>query len=378
MSHASSTAPARSTNAAPGPFVRDALPTRVVFGSGSSSALAQELERLGSRRVLVLATEDESGLAHALTDPLGAGRVAVHTGVLPHVPHQAVLVATDIARTARADTVLAVGGGSTTGLGKAVALTLPVSLVAVPTTYAGSEATPIWGTTQDERKETGRDVRVLPRLVIYDPELTFSLPASVTGRSGMNALAHCAEALWSPGVDPLTVLIAEEGLRALARGLPPAVSTPSDRTARTWCLYGAWLAGTALGSSGAGLHHKICHVLGGTFGLPHAETHSVVLPYVAAYLRPAAPEALRRVARTIAPTDTTTDAELLLAALAQRLGSPSSLAALGMPVDGLELAAQLVVDARPPSPRPLDQPWLLALLRDAFSGGAARRDPLHR
>ncbi len=354
---------------APAAFVRDALPTRVVFGRGASQRLAAELAELGAARVLVLATPQERALAEALTESLGDLRVGVHSQAEPHVPHEVVLRATDAARAAAADTVLTVGGGSTTGLGKALALQLPVKLVMVPTTYAGSEATPIWGVTRDARKETGRDGRVLPRLVVYDPDLTVSLPPSVTGPSGMNALAHCAEALWTPDVDPLTTLVAEEGLRALSRGLPVSVSTPADPDGRAWSLYGAWLAGTALGTSGAGLHHKICHVLGGTFDLPHAETHGVVLPYVAAFIRPAHPDAATLVVNAVAPGSPTGSlVENVLADLAGQLGLPSSLAALGMPADGLELASRLVAEQAPPSPRPVDSKAVMALLQRAQHG----------
>jgi maleylacetate reductase len=202
-----------------------------------------------------------------------------------------------------ADCCVAVGGGSTVGLAKAIALTSGLPILAVPTTYAGSEMTPIWGLTAGGAKQTGRDARVLPRTVIYDPELTLGLPPRVAGPSGMNALAHCVEALYAPDTSPIVQLMAEEGIRALAAALPAIRVEPADLRARAGALYGAWLAGAALGTVSMGLHHKLCHTLGGSFGLPHAETHAVVLPYAAAYNRAAAPEAMSRAARALGATD---------------------------------------------------------------------------
>ncbi|MDF1506490.1 iron-containing alcohol dehydrogenase, partial [Roseisolibacter sp. H3M3-2] len=208
-----------------------------------------------------------------------------------------------LARALGADPLLAVGGGSAVGVAKAVALAGGPPVAAVPTTYSGSEMTPIWGLTRDGAKETGRDERVRPRAVLYDPLTTLDLPARVTGPSALNAAAHCVEALYAPDAGPVTALLAAEGLRAIAGALPGVLRAPADVAGRTALLYGAWLAGLALGASTMGVHHKLCHVLGGSFGLPHAETHAVVLPHAAAFNAGAAPEALRAAAGALGAGD---------------------------------------------------------------------------
>ena len=202
-----------------------------------------------------------------------------------HVPLEIAEEARRVARELGADCCVTVGGGSTTGLGKAIALTSPLPILAVPTTYAGSEMTPIYGITEGGAKKTGRDLRVLPKAVIYDPSLTLSLPPALSAASGMNAIAHSVEALYAQDANPVLSLMAEEGIRALAEALPSILKNSKDVVARTQALYGAWLCGVALGSAGMALHHKLCHVLGGSFNLPHAETHSIVLPHALAEQR---------------------------------------------------------------------------------------------
>ena len=349
-------------------FVHEVLASRVVFGVGAVERLAQEIDRLGVRRVLVVAGGSGQALVEQLRVALGDLVVGVHGGVRAHVP---VAVAQDARRVARdlaADGVLTVGGGSATGLGKAVALELPVPIVAIPTTYAGSEVTPIWGLTTEARKQTGRDPRVLPAVVLYDPALTVGLPPAITGTSGMNAMAHCVEALYAPGGNPITSLMAEEGIRALARGLPAAVERGDDLDARTDCLYGAWLAGSALGIAGAGIHHTICHVLGGAYDLPHAAMHTVVLPHAVAFVAPAAPQAMARIARALGGDA----AAPALHDLNARIGAPRGLGDIGMREADLPEAARLVVEADPPSPRPVDLAGMQQLLTDAHRGAPSR------
>jgi len=344
-------------------FAFDALPGRVVFGAGASrTRLAEEVARLGARRLLLVATEQERPLAEELAAPLGDGIVETFTGVRPHVP---VEVARAAARSAAADGVLSVGGGSTTGTAKAVALDTGLPIVAVPTTYAGSEMTPVWGMTEAQRKTTGTDRRVLPRVVVYDPELTLSLPPHVAGPSAMNALAHCVEALYARGANPITSLIAEEGVRALAGGVEDAVERPGDLEARAEVLYGAYLAGAAFAVAGAGLHHKVCHVLGGAYDLPHAELHTVVLPHAIACNAPALPEVMARVARALGAEDAAGGAF----DLAERIGAPTALRALGMREEQLDEAVALVLEAVPPdNPRPLGEAEVRTLLADALHG----------
>lgn len=345
-------------------FTYEALPSRVIFGAGRAAELPDAIERLGAARVLVLATPRGRAEAERLAAPLGARVAGIYDGAAMHVPAEVARQACVQARALAADCSLAVGGGSTIGLAKAIALELGLPIVALPITYAGSEMTKIWGLTEGGAKRTGRDPRVLPRVVIYDPELTLGLPARVAGPSGMNALAHCVEALYAPDANPITGLLAEEGIRALGRSLPQVVAAPEDIDARAEALYGAWLAGAALGAVSMGLHHKLCHTLGGSFSLPHAEVHTVILPHAAAYNAPAAPAALARVARALGAAA----APGALWDLAARLGAPLSLRALGMRAEDLDAAAELATRNPYANPAPVTRAGVRRLLEDAFAG----------
>jgi maleylacetate reductase len=261
-----------------------------------------------------------------------------------------------------ADGLLAIGGGAAIGLAKAIALERPLPIVAVPTTYAGSEMTSIWGLSEDGVKRTGRNPFVAPRLAIYDPNLTLSLPPSVSAASGMNAVAHAVEAMYAPQVGPVATAAAEDALRALAGALPQVVARPLDIDARTLALRGAHSAGVALELAAMGLHHKICHVLGGAFGLPHAETHAAVISHVAAYNAGAAPAAMSRIADALGVSDAPTG----LAALVGTLGLTNSLRALGLRHDDIDRAAQLVVSGSYANPRPVTADAVRALLLNAW------------
>jgi alcohol dehydrogenase class IV len=263
---------------------------------------------------------------------------------------------------------VSIGGGSAIGLAKAVALRTGLPLLAVPTTYAGSEATPIWGITEGGRKITGRDRAVVPRTVLYDAELTVSLPADVSAASGMNALAHAVEASYAPDASPVTLLLAERAVRALADALPRVVAAPRDLVARGDALYGAWLAGSVLGAATMGLHHTTCHVLGGAYDLPHAGTHSAVLPYVVAYNAPAAPAAMARLAAGLGAADPAVG----LWDLAAALGAPTSLATIGFDDANLDEASHLIAEAHPTNPRATDEPAVRAVLQAAYLGARDR------
>jgi maleylacetate reductase len=345
------------------PFAYDALPGRVVFGVGAVEHLGEELDRLGVRRVLAIAGKRA---ADGLAERLGGRRVASFTDVQQHVPVEAAARAAAAAAEADADCLVAMGGGSATGMAKAVALERPVPIVAVPTTYAGSEVTPIYGLTGPEGKRTGRDLRVLPRTVLYDPALTTGLPVEVTGPSGMNALAHCVEALYAPGANPVTSLLAEEGARSLARGLPAAVDRPADLTARSQTLLGAWLAGAAMAAAGVGIHHQLCHLLGGAYRLPHAELHAVVLPHAVAFVAPAARPQLARLAAGLGVG--ADDVAGGIWDLGRRLGTPASLAELGLAAAELDLAATQAVARVVQTPRRAGVTELRALLEAAWQG----------
>lgn len=347
-------------------FDYEALPGRVVFGAGTArKALAAEVDRLGATRVLLVATEQEEALARELAAPMGDRVVAVFGGVRPHVPLPVAEAARALAGSVRADALLSVGGGSTTGTAKAIALTTGLPILAVPTTYAGSEVTPVWGLTEAARKTTGVDRRVLPRTVVYDPELTLTLPPELTAASGLNALAHCVEAFWAPGRNPISALAAEEGIRALATGLPAVVNDPDDLGPRSDLLYGAYLAGSAFAVAGSGLHHKICHALGGAYDLPHALTHAIVLPHVLAFNAPAAPDAVRRIGRALG----TDDPARQLRALTAELGIPTGLGELGMLAEQIDEAAELVQPSVPAdNPRPAGQAELREIIEAAWAG----------
>jgi alcohol dehydrogenase class IV len=263
----------------------------------------------------------------------------------------------------KADCCVAVGGGSTIGFGKAIALSSALPVVAVPTTYSGSEMTTIWGISEGGAKKTGRDPKVLPRAVIYDPELTLELPPAVSAASGMNAIAHCVEALYAYDGNPIISLMAEEGLRALSKALPVIVKDMKNLEARSDALYGAWLAGMTISTTSVALHHKLCHILGG-FGLPHAETHSIVLPHAMRYNHDAAREAMTRIARAIHASDAPTG----IFQLEKQLDLPMRLADLGMNEADLERAARIAVESPYPNPRKVEYGPVLDLLRAAFEG----------
>jgi len=348
-------------------FVYTSTPSRVVFGAGALARVADEARALGLRRVLVLSTPEQRAQGEQVARDLGELAAGVYDKAVMHVPVEVAKAACDEARRLGIDGTLAVGGGSTTGLAKAIALQLGLPILAVPTTYAGSELTPIWGLTEGGLKKTGRDPKVLPRTVVYDPTLLFSLPAGTTVASGMNAIAHCVEALYAADANPITSLFAEEGIRAFARSLAKAVKSPTDIDARADTLYGAWLGGTCLGATSMALHHKLCHTLGGSFNLPHAETHTIVLPHAAAYNAPAAPAAMKRIAAALG-RDRAEQAPGALYDLAKDGGAKLKLADIGMREADLDRAADLALAAPYPNPRPLERAAIRKLLDDAFHG----------
>jgi alcohol dehydrogenase class IV len=351
------------------PFVHDPLPTRVIFGSGTLARLGPEVERVGARRALVLSTPGRAeAQANGIAASLGERSAGVFAGAVMHTPVAVTEEALRVVEERGADAVVAVGGGSTTGLGKAIALRTDLPQIVLPTTYAGSEMTPILGETRDGAKTTLRDRRVLPEVVIYDVDLTLGLPADISAASGMNAIAHAVEALYARDRNPLVSLMAEEGIAALARALPRITRAPRDREVRSEALCGAWLCGVCLGTVGMALHHKLCHALGGSFGLPHAETHAIVLPHAAAYNAPAAPAAMARVARSLGADD----AAQGLYDLAGRLGTKRALRDIGMPADGIGEVVERTAANPYWNPRPLERAAIRDLLARAWSGEPPR------
>lgn len=376
-------------------FSHQTLGQQVHFGVGNLTRdVRSEVTRHQAQQILLIA----SGSAVAAADELHATLRIAHRidGARQHVPVEDVESACDAATQAQADLILCVGGGSAIGLGKAVALKTRAPIIAVPTTYAGSEATNVWGVTEAGAKATGTDDVVLPAGVVYDAELVRDLPDELASASGMNALAHCIDSLWGPRADPLNALLAGEAMGALRRGMSPLAEGPgrsgnpggsgnsggsagpgtsgaadspgAELQARQQLQYGAYLAATAFASAGSGLHHKICHMLGGSFGLPHAQTHAVLLPHVLAFNLPQAPAAGERIAQALDAADALTGLERLRT----QIGAPRALRDHGLKEADLDRAAGLILEVVPASnPRKMTSTDAAELIRAAFSGADA-------
>ena len=351
-------------------FTHTANPGRVVFGAGTLPQVRDEAERLGGSRVLVLSDGSPALKKHTerLRDIVGDLVVAEFEGAAMHTPVEVTEQALTLVRDQRVDCLVAIGGGSTTGLAKALAVRTDLPQVIVPTTYAGSEVTPVLGETVHGRKVTRSSPAILPETVVYDVELTLGLPVMLTVTSGVNALAHAVEALYSPDATPVTDAMALEAVAAIARALPVLHDDASDMEARAELLQAAWLTGSCLGAVGMGLHHKLCHTLGGTFGLPHAQTHTVVLAHAMAYNALAAPQAMARIAHALDAPDAPTGVFDLI----RRVGGPTSLRDLGMAEADVDRAAELATAKPYPNPRELTRDGLADLLRDAWHGRRPR------
>ena len=337
------------------PFIYTALPTRVVFGRGKLAEAAAEAKRLGMKRPLVITTSHQatSGLAIIKqTSGVAFAAAAMHTPV--SVTEQALA----FVKAEGCDGTIALGGGSSTGLGKAIALRTDLPQLVIPTSYAGSEMTNILGETSDGAKTTKRDAKIQPESVIYDPDLLDTLPDNFAATSGMNAIAHAVEGLYAVDGNPIISLMAEEGIRALAAALPKGKAGHDE------ALYGAWLCATVLGSVSMALHHKLCHVLGGSFNLPHAETHTVILPHATAYNAKGSPHAMESIARALGSKTAAGG----LYDLAKKLGAPLTLKELGMPEDGLNKAADSAAANPYANPIPINRDAIRALLANAYSG----------
>jgi maleylacetate reductase len=351
-------------------FIYSASAMRVVFGPGKFEKLGEEAELLGLRRALVLSTPQQADMARSVAERLGACAVGMFTDATMHTPIHVTERAMQVVTRDDVDGFVAIGGGSTTGLGKALALRTDLPQIVIPTTYAGSEMTPILGETKDGLKTTVNSAKVLPKTVIYDVNLTLSLPPSLSGTSGINAIAHAVEALYARNRNPIIDLMAAEAIGSLARALPRLMDDPTETDARSAALYGAWLAGICLGAVGMSLHHKLCHTLGGTFDLPHAETHTVVLPHALAYNAPAilpVMERLRQVLQTEDPARALYD-------LAGAVGAARALKDIGMPDSGIETACKVALSNPYWNPRVVEREPLMGLLQRAHAGAPPRTE----
>jgi maleylacetate reductase len=342
-------------------FIHDVTPQRVVFAPGAMARTAGEVARLGLNRALVIATPGSGArLGQRIVGLLGARAAGLHAGAVVHVPRAVAEAGVKAAREQQADGLVAVGGGAAIGLAKAIALQLGLQIVAVPTTYSGSEATPIYGTTDGERKITGRDAKALPRTIVYDPELTLALPPAVSAASGMNAIAHCVEGVWVPDRTPVTMALAADAIQRFGANLPRAVADGEDREARAHCLVAAWLAGVVL-TAGTALHHKLAHVLGG-LGLPHAETHAIILPHVTRFNADGDADARRRLSAALACDDPGDRLERMK----RGFPIPQRLSEVGLPKDKIDFVAAEVAKMAITVPRRAGADDVRAILLAAY------------
>lgn len=347
-------------------FQYAALPARVVFGAGTLARLSEEVARLRMRRVLIISSAGQQKNANHASALLGSLAGAVFAKAAMHTPSEVTEAALALASELRVDGLVAIGGGSAIGLSKALALRTDLPQLVIPTTYAGSEATPLLGETVAGIKQTQRSPKILPETILYDVELTVGLPVPVSMASGLNAMAHAVEALYAADRNPLTDLMAEAALTALIDALPRIKARADDLDARSLALRGAWLSGCCLGATTMALHHKLCHTLGGTFNLPHAQTHAIVLPHAVAYNLPCAPEARRALVRVLGQEDPA----WALEELARRLSLPRALREIGMPETAIDRVVDLAVRNPYPNPRALEREALRGLLVRAWTGAA--------
>lgn len=383
-------------------FEYNASPARVLFGSGTLSKLPAEVARLNVSAPLLLSTPQQAEQTSTLKDLLDGKIAGIFTEATMHTPYAITEKALAYAQSTNADSVISIGGGSTIGLGKAIAIRTGLPHICIPTTYAGSEMTPILGETVDGRKTTRSDPKILPTTVIYDVDLTMTLPAKMSATSGVNAIAHSGmpsiffflfleiclilkyptssnttqpsvvEALYAQNQNPIISILALEGIKALASSLPTIIQSPSDTPAREQALYGAWLSGVCLGSVGMSLHHKLCHTLGGSFNMPHAETHTIILPHALAYNAPNIPETMKKLADVLPGSEG--DAVKGMNLLLEKLQVKRALSDFGLKEKDLDRAAEIALEKSYWNPRPVEKEKVRELFRRAWAGEEARAD----
>ena len=345
-------------------FKYQALPWNIIFGLGALQKLPEELEKLGYSRALVLCTRNQTKQGQRIVDLLGGRAVGLFDRAEMHVPAATVEHAMAVVKQLQIDCSVSIGGGSTTGLGKALALKLGIPNIAIPTTYAGSEMTNIWGITENERKVTGRDNAVVPTLTIYDPELTRTLPAKFAGASGLNAMAQAVVNVASDSINPIVQVMALDAVRALSQSLPKVIAEPENMEARAEALYGACLAGGSLGTGSTSLHHRLCHTFGGTFNTPHAETHTILLPHCVAYNSAATADGTRKLAEAMGVEN----AAIGLYELAKTVGAPTALKEIGIKESDLDKAAAVATEKPVNNPEPVTLKGVRELLQRAWIG----------
>ncbi len=345
------------------PFTFPGLTTRVIFGPGTLAQVGPEVQRLGHARALVLCTPHQQDQAQTLANCLGGLAAGIFANATMHTPTDVTETAVAAYRASGASCVVSLGGGSTTGLGKAIAVRTGADQVVIPTTYAGSEMTDILGETEGGAKTTRRDPAIRPEVVIYDADLTLTLPVGLTVTSALNAIAHAMEGFYAPDRNPVVEAMCRDAMRAFHRALPILLTDPQNRAARADALYAAWCCSTMLGQVSMALHHKLAHVLGGSFGLPHAETHAVLLPHTAAFNAVAVPELLTPISDVFGGP-----AGAGLWDFARDMGAPLRLADLGMTEPDLDRAADVAMTNAYWNPRPFARRDIRELLQAAYDG----------
>ncbi|KAK7408068.1 hypothetical protein QQX98_009783 [Neonectria punicea] len=353
-------------------FEYNANPSRVIFGPGTITKLPEVLSKLKLSRPLLLSTPRKTQNAEDVKQLLQGHVAGVFSEATMHTPTDVTERAIEFTKSTGADSIVSIGGGSTIGLGKAISVRTGLYHIAIPTTYAGSEVTAILGETENGLKQTRSDPAILPGTIIYDVNLTLTLPASLSATSGVNAIAHAVEALYATNSNPVTNMFAQRGIEALTSALPQLIEDPALLSARSSALYGAWLCGLCLGSVGMSLHHKLCHTLGGSFNLPHAETHTAILAHALAYNAPKVPEAMRLLAEVL--PESNGDAVVGLNVLLTKLKVERNLKALGMREADIDTAADIAVSKPYSNPRHVERAAIRELIRRAWAGEEARSD----
>ena len=337
--------------------------SQIIFGSGAIEQTSQWIEHLSCNQAVVLSTKGREKQAQDLSDTIGK----LSAGILPmavmHTPVEVTKQALEKVLEKKADCLVAIGGGSATGLSKALAYRTKLPQIVIPTTYAGSEVTPNLGQTENKLKIALRCEQIIPNVVIYDPKLTLKLPINTSITSGFNAMAHAIEGLYAKDANPISSMLANEGLRALISALPNLKQNPTDVNARSEALYGAWSCGTVLGTVGMALHHKLCHVLGGSFDTPHAETHTILLPYTISYNAKTASNSLEKLQDLLDNSPGTG-----LYEFAKKLNAPLALKEIGLSEQDLDSAAEIATENPYWNPRPITRDAIRQLLQDAWEG----------
>jgi alcohol dehydrogenase class IV len=372
----------------------------IIFGTGSLAQLGEVVDRFRWQRLLLCSTGSlrRGGQIAELERALGERLVASYEHIQPHVPDFQVAEALALAETHQIDGVIGFGGGSAIGMAKAVSRALEkkrsgtqeypiapiqqplVPVIAIPTTYAGSEMTPVYGVTRqidgEPRKVTVTDVRVTPKLTLYDPLLTLQLSPEMTASTGINALAHCIEALYSITRNPFSTAAALQGIRSINSALPRCYAAGNDVEARAEMLTGSFLAATALAHVTMAIHHGLCHVLGGTAGVPHGVANSIILPHAMRFNLDATAHQLAQVAEAMgigtAGTIVEAAAEDVIQQiyrLIRQLNLPQHLRDVGVQEADLPRLAQIAFQSRTvqSNPKPVrDAGEIEAILRAAW------------